>query len=361
MSLTLVETESTSTEVALYPTDVASHVQANPTKFLQDEKLREHCYAALEHALKTFEPDLSTDKSRKAIATFARKFITIKTSVDAAGKELTEEARASIDAVNKLRKEAKEKLDDMAARAREPLTQWEIEEAERKRQHAETLTFLRDVVIIYESTTAQEVLERIERLQEVPETPAFVDAKAAALETLTAAHDRILKQEAERAELEALRAEKAKREAEEEARKREEAKRLADEQRTKEAEERRQREAAAAEERRLREAEEEEARRQHAAKALEERIEQERKAAAAKAIEDERRRVEDAERDRIAAEQKAAAEEEKRAQNKRHRAQVEKRAIGSLLSAVPILDQVAAKAVIDAIARGEVEFTSIQY
>jgi septal ring factor EnvC (AmiA/AmiB activator) len=330
-------------------TDIVPYVEANPGLVIKDADLRGRFFARLETELSEFKYDLSTTKGRDAIKSFARRFATTKTAIDAAGVEMKEEAQAVIDAVNAVRREAKTKLDDMRDRARAPLTQWEEEEEERKKKHAEIITFLQQVTIIYESTTSAEVYQRLEQLRDVPDTTAFVEAKQAAIETLTAAGVRIKQQEADREELRQLREAKAKAEAEKEALERKEAARVAAELQAKESEQRRQREAKEAEERREREA-----------KALEERIQREREEAAKQAAEAERRRAEAAEQARLAAEKKAADEEEKRAQNKRHRKTVEGLAVRHLLSAIDI-DSATAHAVVAAIAEGKIPNVSIQY
>ncbi len=344
MSLALVETEASKPS-----TEIVPYVQANPVAFIQDEALRGRFYAALEQELTDFEPDLATDKSRKAIASFSRKFASTKTAIDDAGKTLNEGLRKQLAVVDDVRREAKAKLDDMRDRARAPLTQWEEEEAERKKKHAEIIGFLQRATVVYEGTTSAEVAERIEKLKGISDTPAFTEAKQNALDALDGALARIKQQEAEREELRALREAKAKADAEEEARKRAEAEKQAAEQHAKEAEERRQREAEEAGQRRERDA-----------KALEERIEREKKAAAERAVAEERRKNEAAEQARLAAEKKAADEQKRREENVRHRTKIEKEAVLALVTKAG-LHEANAMNVLQLIRDGAIPHVSLNY
>ena len=91
----------------------------------------------LRERLKEFEPDLSTGKSRKEIATFARKFSASKKLVDDLGKERKAEFQKIIEPIDKERKIFRDECDKMRDEARKPLTDWEKEQeriAEAERQ-----------------------------------------------------------------------------------------------------------------------------------------------------------------------------------------------------------------------------------
>ena len=81
-------------------------------------------------------PDLSTDKGRKAIASLARKVSSTKVALDAMGKKLADGYRAKLDPINAERKLAKDTLEALRDKIRQPLTDWEQEqeriEAERQ-------------------------------------------------------------------------------------------------------------------------------------------------------------------------------------------------------------------------------------
>lgn len=94
-----------------------------------------------------FEPDMSTDAGRKAIASQAYKVARSKTAIDDAGKALVAEWKEKSRAVDAKRKQAREFLDTLRDEIRKPLTEWEKEQEritaekaaaeERERQEAE--------------------------------------------------------------------------------------------------------------------------------------------------------------------------------------------------------------------------------
>lgn len=77
-----------------------------------------------------FVPDLETDSGRKEIASMAHKVARSKTLIDGLGKETQSEWKKKVDAVNALRKKARDFLDDLKGEVRKPLTEWD-EEQER--------------------------------------------------------------------------------------------------------------------------------------------------------------------------------------------------------------------------------------
>src|SRR5690606_11791300 len=120
------------TEVIEAPgTSIALVVNQTPAIVLTDKKSRDEFYAHVQAEVDAFEPDLSTDKGRKAIASLAYKIARTKTAIDDAGKKLNEEARAKINAVDAERRAVREHFDALSAKVRQPLTEWE--EGEKKR------------------------------------------------------------------------------------------------------------------------------------------------------------------------------------------------------------------------------------
>jgi len=79
----------------------------------------------------SFEPDLSTDTSRKEIASMAYKVAQSKTHLVKLGKELTKGWRDSTKAVNDQIKETETRLDSVRDDIRRPLTEWEQKEEKR--------------------------------------------------------------------------------------------------------------------------------------------------------------------------------------------------------------------------------------
>lgn len=222
----------------------------------------------IEAKVAAFVPDVSTDKGRKAIASTAYKVSQSKVLLDDLGKKLVSDWKTKAALVDSSRKTARDRLDALRDKVREPLTLWE--EAEAKRVAAEKL--------------AKEIAEA--------EEAAYVEHE------LWLRAKEIEKKEAELAKIEAGRL--AKEQAEREAQEAKEAAERAEIIR-KENEERIRREA---EEKAKREAEE----KAQAAIAEAERKEREAKEAAEKAERDRQLAIEKAEADRIAAQKKAEEE-----------------------------------------------------
>lgn len=361
-------------EVAGAPTkqrEIIALVEATPVIVLTDKKKFSEFYEAMRRETDALDIDLSTEKGRKAIASMAYKVARTKTAIDDAGKKLNEEARARINAVDEARREIRQQLDDLKDEVRRPLTEWEEAEKQRESDAAEQLAFIRDAARVDMEATSTDVINRLNALAslEVDESlhkeQAGV-ARAALSDTIAAlegARDRLKREEAERAELERLREEAIRREQEEAERK------------AIEEENRRRAEAEKAEAERverLRQEAEEKAKTEAEIKAQEEREAAEK--AHAEALAAERRRAEEAEkaaqseRDRIAkqeAERKAEAERiesEKQAReaDRAHRGKVMGSAKEAIMEAGPV-DEPIAKAIVLAIAAGNVPNISIQF
>lgn len=293
-------------------TDIAVVVANTPVVVLIDQQKRSDLYDHIRREIEAFTPDVSTAKGRDAIKSFAYKITRTKTAIDAAGKQLNEEARAKIAVVDEARRDARNTLDIMAAQVRKPLTEWEEAETARVSRCREIIdAFKADAVVTLDDTAAtvrargagiwQIVLDEEQFRDLLPEAQQAKDHAVATLKTALA---RLEKEEADRAELERLRAENEAREARERAeaakRERVEAERRAEEERVaREAEE-----ARLAEERRV-----------AAEKAEAARIER----ARAEAAEAERLRVEREHAEQIAAERRRAEEAERAAQAERDR------------------------------------------
>lgn len=218
-------------------------------------------------------PDLSTATSRKEIASLAFKVARSKTVLDEIGKTITEDARKQIDAVNAKRRDVRERLDTLKTAVRKPLDDWEAAEAARVADLEDRLKdFSEDLPGV--DASSDDIARTIDEIEAIPVDDTWQEFKdrahAAKTGTLSVLRDLLEKaevREAERAELERLRAEAAAREEEdrrrqaEERRKAEEAriereKAEAAERAAKAAEERAAREKAEAEERHKRELEE---------------------------------------------------------------------------------------------------------
>ena len=83
---------------------------------------------AIEKEVLSIVPDLSTVKSRKEIASLARKVATSKKTIDGMGKGLADDLNAKLKPINSERKTARDLLDNLRDKARQPLTDWEAEQ-----------------------------------------------------------------------------------------------------------------------------------------------------------------------------------------------------------------------------------------
>lgn len=362
-------------------TALVAQVNADPGLVLLDKERFNQFYEAIKAETDKLVPDLTTEKGRKEIASMAFKVAKTKTAIDAAGKLLNEEARAKINIVDAARRDIREKLDALKDEVRKPLTDWEAKEEERVTACEALIGRMKAAAIVPLEDTAQSVADRraevkafaLDEGQFQTLLPAALQQQAATVDALTAAHARLVKEEADRAELDRLRAEAAERAERERAEA--EAKAAA------EVAERAKQEAQA---RAARAAEEEKARIEAAAKAAEEAARARAEAAAraereaaerahAEALAAEKRRADEAEAarqaeaDRIArataareAEEKAAAEAAAaRAADIEHRSKI----MGTAKQAIMGhgVGEQTARAIVLAIAAGDVPNVSIRF
>jgi hypothetical protein len=293
--------------------------------------------------------DLTTAAGRKRVASVAYRVAQSKTAIDDQGKKLGEAAKKQVDAINATRKRLRDGLDALRDEVRAPLSDWEAKEAARVAALELMFSSITTCGFTAKNETWQ-ICERISIIEHLPQGSEWDEfeeraaaAIASALESLNASlagandrldkeraeYDRLAAQEAELAELRAMKAEAERKAAEAEAR--EQAAHLEATRREREAI------AAQAEKDRLAEAE-----RRHAA-AVE--------SAKADAIEAERKRAESAE--------KAKSEADaRRASNAKHRASVIAAAVKAL---TPAIGAESATAAINAIIAGDVPRVAIQF
>lgn len=176
-------------------------------------------------------PDLSTATSRKAIASLAFKVARSKTALDDIGKDISEEARKKVDTVNAKRKAARDRLDALKAKVRAPLDEWEATEAQRVADLEDRLRDFTDDLPGLDASS-DEIASTIDEIEQIPVDDTWAEFKdraaAAKTGTLNVLRDLLEKakvREAERAELERLRAEKEAREEEDRRRQAEERRR----------------------------------------------------------------------------------------------------------------------------------------
>lgn len=363
------------------PTALIPLVEANPVIVLTDSEKFNRFYAEMKRETDAHVPDLKTATGRKAIAALAYKVARTKTAIDDAGKKLNEEARASIAKVDEARRDIRERLDALKDEVRKPLTEWEAAEEKRTADCNAVIERIRGDQVVSLDDTAAGVSARADAVAAIVITedqfaelhPVATQLRDNAVRTLEAAAARLTQEEADRAELERLRAESAARQ------EREAAERAAADARARaeaEAAEaaRREEAAAVAEKARLEAAEkaaEERARLDAERKAAEEREAADR--AHAEALAAERKRADDAEAARKAeAEQAARAQAEREAAERQeaeqrtrreadiqHRGRIMAEAKAAIMSHG--IGETAAKAVVLAIKAGEVPHVSITF
>lgn len=344
---------------------VVVEVQKNPVALFTDPKIYSEFYQRIKDAVSEHEPDVSTDKGRRAIASLAFRVTKSKTTLDKAGLALTSTWRDQIKAVNESRFKMVEELDALAEEVRKPLTDWETAEDERKERIDETIRSFEAAAVIVEEDTAETVEARgrevvateldadtlQERLDEVQA------AKDRAIAALLRARDRLRQEEADRVELEKLRAAEAERiEAERAEREKREAEEAAERERKRAEDEKRKAEEAEAQ--RLKEAEERaaQAAREEAEKLHKEQLAAE-SARAAKA-EQEARDAAERERQRAETEQAEAAAIAAREKDKAHRRKLAGEAKEDLMELCK-LDEDTARKVVLAVASDSV--SNIQF
>jgi hypothetical protein len=361
-------------------TDLVAMATVNPLAVFTDREQFSQFYHKMKAETDKHVPDVSTNQGRDAIRSLAFKVTKAKTTLDKAGLALTEEWRQKTNAVNAARKEMVAQLDQLAEEVRKPLTEWEESEKARVTKCRETIDGFKAAAVISIEDTSATVRDRGKSVWETQIGDEFGDmageaqaAKDEAVGALRRALERLLKEEADRAELERLRAEAAEREREEQERREAE-----------EAERARVAAEKAEADRKARAEAEEKARIEAAAKAAEEaaRQEAERKAQAereaaerahAEALAAERRRADEAEAarkaeaDRIAAAEAArkaeaerqAEEDRQREANRAHRTRVQRAAKEAIMTCG--VDEDTARKIVLAIIAGEIPAVTLRF
>ena len=360
--------------VIITPEDPAGIVTLGPTAkpldLFTSPTLVDGLLAAIRtEALRDFTPDLSTATGRKAIASRAFRVTKTKTLLDGIGKDEVARLKELPRLVDAGRKTLRDSLDALADEVRKPLTEWE-ERAEAMKQRLADMQAIPDQLMVLADTDSARIKSAMESLEAHPvdsETwgefaEDAVAVKAQSLAKLQTMLDARMKFEVDQAELERLRkAEEARQQAE-----REEALRREGEERARKEAEDQARQAREDSERREREAKESAEKAEREKKEAEERLERERKEAAereARAREEaaaaERRRLEQEQRDRDEADRRRAADEDHRRTFNREALADLETVLGTVEGAATVTD--AAKAVLCAIAKGQVRHVAIHY
>lgn len=289
-------------EIAILDANVVPAVLFGGKKEDGSEPLLDLIVKFEEHA-RSLDLDVTTKKGRKEIASFAHQIARTKTTLDAMGKELTEEKRKTIAAVNEDRNFAKERMQALQDEIRKPLTDWENKEKNRVASHEAALNNIRTLLVLrknHENDFKYYLQDLEARLKELGKYRAvsWEEFEAKAFQVIDEGRAKIeeeikliKKAAAEALELETLRKEKEARE-------------------TKEREDKIASDAAAAAKKKA-EDEAEETRKAAELKATEERKAEEKKRREAEDAAEAKRKKErdDAEQEKKAAEDRAAAAE----------------------------------------------------
>lgn len=312
--------------------------------------------------------DISTETGRKAIASLAYKVARSKTALDEQGEKLGEDLRKAKEAIDAERRYVRTELDGLKDEVRKPLTEWENAEKMRIAGHEGALAAIAESPEFGLTESSAELRNRLEFLNNFP-VRDWQEFKARADKAIS---DEILRTEGLLARAEKREATAA------------EAARLAEEAREQAIRAREEAAARAAKEAAERRAEEQARIAREAADKERQRVESERAEAEARAKQAEARRVADehaasrrakeaeeraareqeaaieAERKRVAEEARKTAEEaEKRAKNRAHLAAINREVLAALV-ALGASDELG-KAIIGAIAKGDVPHTTINY
>lgn len=361
-------------------TDIVEAVSKQPGIVLLDRAKFSAWYEKLKADAPT-DVDISTNKGRDVLRSFAARVRSEKAAIDKERLRLTADWRDMVSQANDAGKEIREQLDALAEEVRRPLTEWEEAEKARADKVEAIISGFKTQRFVEMSETAESIRTRGTTIYQTElDADVFQDRldeaqreKDETVAHLKSALDRAVKAEAEAAELVRLR-EEAARKAEEEERVK-----AAQEQARKEAEELKvyEERRAAAEKAALEEIERERAdaadraRREAEQAAEAERAEERRQHEAALAAEREARekveREAQAERDRIAAEkadraakaEKVAAEERARQENKEHRTKVKTAAKQAIMTCGA--DEETAQKIVLAMIAGEIPAVTIKF
>lgn len=303
------------------------------------------------------QPDISTEKGRKAIASLARKVASSKTRLEEYGKNLSAAIKIQAVGIDAERKRMRETLDALRDQARKPLDDYEAQVKARVDAHEKALLEVADLSNVPFGATAGEIEARISKLDEFALrsweefSPRFALANDAVSLRLGNILNLTKKQDEERIAFAKLEAERVARESQEaqDRQAREQAER--DERIAREATERAERDAAAREEQSKREKEAAEAR---AAKAEQDAKDAEARSKheAEEAVEREKQRAAAVK----AAEDAATAAREK---DKAHKASIDRAIFEYLMSLEVTVGQ--ANAITVAMAKGEIPNVWISY
>lgn len=205
MSMPIAEEQVTDLEIL--PRSVSVIIAADKNDLL----------GKLAEKIRIFNPDVSTARGRKDIASLAAEVASTKMNLIRLGKGLTEGWRKSTAAVNAECRIIEERMDQMKVQVRAPLTAFENKEKERIAGHEAALAAISNFCAFDRDPTADDISLRITQLHDTPgrDWHEFVDR---AKQTFLAAdgrlrdmHERAVQREAEAAKAARILAEEKER------------------------------------------------------------------------------------------------------------------------------------------------------
>lgn len=206
-------------EVVVETTDIIVAVAANPGIVLLDNEKFDAFYDKLKADAEAIPVDLTTKKGRDALASCAATIRSEKARIDKDRLRLTKEWRDMVSQVNSAWNGIEERLTGLAVEVRAPLTAWE--EAEKAREDAAKalIAGIWAACEILIDDTAADVAARGTAVWNTELDPELLgarldeaqSAKTIAVDRLKEALARLKREEADRAELEKLRAAEAER------------------------------------------------------------------------------------------------------------------------------------------------------
>ncbi len=133
----------------------------NPLQVFSTEKGLDAVIDKIEAEVKTIDRDISTAKGRDNIRSIAAKLAKSKTALDKMGKDLTEEQRAIVTAVNAERSRAWDRMEALQKEIRKPLTEWEDAEKNRVAAHEARIAEIEALATFDATPTTEEIEKRI--------------------------------------------------------------------------------------------------------------------------------------------------------------------------------------------------------
>lgn len=190
---------------AIYATEVFA--PGGVEKILQEVKKKSHIE----------NPDITTEKGRSEIISTAYQIARSKTGLDALGKELVEDQKRKTALIDAERKKLRDGLDALKDEVRKPVTDWENTEKDRIAGHQGRMQNMRELLNFDYVPKSGDITERLQKIEDM-NTHNFQEFQTQYETIRETVQNRLserlaeqIKIEAESEELEALRAEKIKR------------------------------------------------------------------------------------------------------------------------------------------------------